>query len=76
MYLYPVLSESYYLPNCYLILLIDQTAIYAKQELLGSVEKFKNAHCLTEEIIIGGWDFVYKLGVILSYQTQPISFEG
>ena len=54
MYLYPALSDYYYLPNCYLILLIDQTAIDAGQELLGSVETFEHGHCLTEEIIIGG----------------------
>ena len=53
MYLYPALSESYYLP-IYLILLIDQTALDAGQELIGTVETFEHAHCVTEQAIIGG----------------------
>ena len=61
MYLYPSLSESIIYLIVYLILLIDQTALDAGQELLGTVEMFE--HCVTEKAIIGEWDFVYRLGV-------------
>ena len=63
MYLYPSLSESIIYLIVYLILLIDQTALDAGQELLGTVETFEHAHCVTEKAIIGEWDFVYRLGV-------------
>ena len=53
MYLYPSLSESIIYLIVYLILLIDQTALDAGQELLGTVETFEHAHCVTEKAIIG-----------------------
>ena len=50
--IYPELSYSY-LPNCKLILSINQMAMDAGEELLGSVANFQHGHCLIQDITIG-----------------------